>query len=267
MINIDKNICTKCGKCIKDCVVEILKPNQDGTPYIEPQLSNYCINCQHCLAICPVGAITCNGVTPQSCNPIGKVPNFEEMLNLLSQRRTIRFFKDENLSKETIDKLKRSLAWSATGCNRRTLVFKIIENKEEMNFFKESLISLVKILNNLGFFSLFFPRYKRFVAQMLEGKDVVFRGAPHMIIAGVKKNSPTAKVDPLIALSNFDLTCQTLDIGTCWCGFAQRAFKASKKMRKKINWPDDYIVSGVMLFGKSDVKYMRATNPKDYPFL
>jgi nitroreductase/NAD-dependent dihydropyrimidine dehydrogenase PreA subunit len=267
MITVDKNLCIKCGKCIKDCVVEILKFDENGNVFLDPTLEIDCINCQHCLAICPVGAISCNGVTPNSCKPIGNVPSFDEMLNLLSQRRTIRFFKDENLSKEDINKLKRSLAWSATGCNRRALMFKIVENKEEMSFYRNALIPIIKLLNKLWVFKLFFPRYKRFVKQILDGKDVVFRGAPHMIIVGVKKNSPTKVADPLIALSNFDLTCQTLGIGTCWCGFAERAFKASKKMRKQINWPKDYQIGSVMLFGKPDVTYARSTNPEDYPFL
>ena len=267
MITVDKELCIKCGMCIKDCVVEILKFDQDGVPFLDANLSSDCLNCQHCLAICPKGAITCNNVTAQSCKPIGKVPSFEEMENLLSQRRTIRFFKDENLDKDVLDKLKRSLAWSATGCNRRALVFKIVENKDEMNFFRETLIPIIKLLNCLGVFKFLYPRYKRFVLQILKGKDVVFRGAPHMIIVGVQKNSPTAKADPLIALSNFDLTCQTLGIGTCWCGFAERAFKASKKMRKSINWPKDYQIGGVILFGPPDVNYSRSTNPEDYPFL
>jgi nitroreductase len=146
-------------------------------------------------------------------------------------------------------------------------MFKIVENKEEMSFYRNALIPIIKLLNKLWVFKLFFPRYKRFVKQILDGKDVVFRGAPHMIIVGVKKNSPTKVADPLIALSNFDLTCQTLGIGTCWCGFAERAFKASKKMRKQINWPKDYQIGSVMLFGKPDVTYARSTNPEDYPFL
>ena len=134
IIQVDPNRCVKCGACVKDCIVEILKPGADGFPAVAPELERYCLNCQHCLAVCPQGALTCHGVTAGQCPAPGPLPETEKMLNLLRQRRSIRQFRDENLPPEVMKNLKDSLAWTPTGCNDHRLFFRIIEDKEKWRF-------------------------------------------------------------------------------------------------------------------------------------
>ena len=264
MITADKTQCLRCSKCIKDCIGSLLVPDGEGYPVMPPENEKYCINCQHCLAVCPTGAISCNGVTASQCALPGSTPAPEDMLNLLRMRRSCRLYKDENVAPDIIEALKSSLAWTPTGCNNHKLYFSIIETKEEMTFFREKTFSMLKLLIKSGILGFFFPRFKRFFAAALAGKDVVYRNAPHMIIAATPKNAPCKEADPWIALSCFDLYAQSFGLGTCWCGFAVRAFKWSSAMKKQIQLPPNYKVGAVMLFGKPQLSYARATKPSNF---
>lgn len=264
MIKVDPEKCLRCGACFRDCIVEVLKPDEQGFPSLAPELEKYCLNCQHCLAVCPVGAVNCHGVTAERCQPIGELPSAEKMRNLIRQRRSIRQYKNENLPPEILGELKKSLAWSPTGCNVHNLVFRMVDDKEEMELFRRELTDSVKFWIRTGLMRLVYPGFKRYMKEILNGKDVLFRNAPHMIVAMVPKNAPCAEADPWIALSYFDLFAQTLEVGTCWSGFALHAFQWNRRLKKKLGLPKGYRIGGILLFGKPDVVYKRATAPENY---
>ena len=264
MIRIDRELCVKCGACVRDCIVEILKPGPDGFPAVAPGLERYCLNCQHCLAVCPKGAVSCRGVTPQQCPAPGPLPSPDAMFDLLRQRRSIRQFKDENLPPDVLDKLKASLAWSPTGCNDHRLFFTIIEDKAEMAFFRAEMSRILKLLIRSGIMRLVYPNYKRYLQEIMNGKDVVFRNAPHMIVAATPVNAPCKEADPWIALSYFDLFAQTFGVGTCWCGFGVHAFRWNRKLRQRLGLPRGYRIGAVLLFGSPAVDYPRTTLPAQF---
>ena len=62
MIHIDKSKCARCGACVRDCVVHVLTKGEDGFPAFRKENEPFCLNCQHCLAVCARGAVTCNDV-------------------------------------------------------------------------------------------------------------------------------------------------------------------------------------------------------------
>lgn len=267
MIKIDSTKCVACGACVNDCIVKVLKQTASRTvPYVPEGDEKYCINCQHCLAVCPKGAVVCNDVAPEECAEIGRKPSDEEMMNLIRSRRSIRRYKNENLDAETLDKLKNSLAWSPTGCNDHKLFFTLIDDKNEMTSFKNEMSKVLRFLIKSGIMRLIYPNYKRYLGDIFNGEDVVFRDAPHMIVACTPVKAPCKEADPWIALTSFDFYAQTLNIGTCYCGFAVYAFKWIPKLKKRLKMPSGYKVGAVMLFGKPQVEYARCTKPENCRF-
>lgn len=193
---------------------------------------------------------------------IGPLPGAAELFNLLRQRRSIRQYRPENLEPEIIDRLVESLAWIPTGCNDHRLFFTVIREQREMAFFRAEMSRLLNLLIRTGIMRLVYPGYKRYLEEIAGGKDVVFRDAPHMIVAATPRSAPCKEADPWIALSYFDLFAQTLGVGTCWCGFAVHAFRWNRRLRKRLNLPPGYRIGAVMLFGKPDVQYARAAHPR-----
>ena len=82
MISVDASKCTRCGRCIADCVVQVIHRGKDGIPAVPEQAERYCMHCQHCLAVCPAGALTCDGHAPDQCVPAGPLPDDARMMNL-----------------------------------------------------------------------------------------------------------------------------------------------------------------------------------------
>ena len=111
---------------------------------------------------------------------------------------------------------------------------------------------------------LVYPNYKRYLQEIMNGKDVVFRNAPHMIVAATPKNAPCKEADPWIALSYFDLLAQSCGVGTCWCGFGVHAFRWNARLRRRLELPRGYKIGSVLLFGKPAVAYPRATRPLQF---
>ena len=102
-IRINKEKCNGCGLCVsvcKDFGLQII----DGKVALTETPLFGCVACGHCMAICPTGAIEIYG-RELSPNDLFEIPNrntaanFEQLLNLLKLRRSVREFK-----KQTVDK-------------------------------------------------------------------------------------------------------------------------------------------------------------------
>ena len=264
MISVDPSKCTRCGRCIADCIVQVIHMDANGLPSVPEKAEQHCIGCQHCLAVCPAGALTCDGHAPEHCFPAGPLPDESRMMNLIRQRRSVRNYKKENLPPEVMTKLLDSLRWIPTGCNDHRLAFTVIDDRAKMEPFRAKMLAITRFLIKSGIMRIVYPGYKRFESAMLGGRDFVFRGAPHMIVAASPKDAPCRKFDAAIALTQFDLYAQSLGVATCWCGFAYYAFTLNRGMRSLLHLPKGYRVGAVMLFGPPAVEYPRATDPEPY---
>ena len=260
---IDEEKCIRCGLCVRDCTAGVLEQAENEVPKIAENGEKRCIKCQHCLAVCPTGALSIFGKNPQDSDSIREV-NSDDVLNLIKSRRSYRHYKQENLDKETMDKLKNMLNWVPTGCNNHRLHFAFIDDIAVMNDFRGYVTStLIKILTKTPVKPIMdkFGKYKN---SFLNGEDVIFRGAPHLIVACTPIDAPCADIDPIIALSYFELYAQSLNVATVWCGFAAICFKMFPELCSQLKIPDGYKASYVMLFGPRDIKYARTTQPEPY---
>ncbi len=263
-LKIDEEKCVKCGLCVKDCTIKCLEQN-DGIPQFKKDAEGSCIKCQHCLAICPTGALSIWGKGAEGVNDKNlSLANSDELFNLIKSRRSIRYYKPENLDTERMNKLKDMLKWTPTGCNFHRLHFSFVDDIEVMDDIRNKINErLIKILKN-KVVNKSLSKMASYRDAMIQGEDVVFRGAPHMVIVSTPISAPCVAVDPVIALSYFELYAQSMGVGTLWCGFADACFKLMPDMCDYIGVPDGYKVSYVMLFGVPDVKYARTTQPDDF---
>ena len=106
MITFEKEKCNRCGLCMKDCLGGTIVRDEAGYPTIpEPE---FCIDCGHCYAICPQGAVNFHGRSAEGTfnSPL---PPPEQMEALLKQRRSCRFYKPDPIAPEKMEKLKEIL--------------------------------------------------------------------------------------------------------------------------------------------------------------
>lgn len=259
---IDREKCVHCGKCIEDCVSGVIDFDNDNFPTIKDE--NSCIHCQHCLSICPVGALSIFNKNPKESEIKNNFSNPDELLNLMKTRKSFRHYRHENLDKYTLGKLKELLKYPPTGCNSHSLHISIIEDIEVMDKFRELANSKVAKIFKTKNLDKLMNKFSKYKDAFLNGEDIIFREAPHMIVVSSPITAPCASVDPIINLSYFELLAQSMGVGTLWCGFAQMCLKVFPELCSFIGVPDGYKPVYVMLFGPTDIKYPRSSQPEKY---
>lgn len=261
---VDENKCIHCEKCVKDCISHIIHFNAEKFPHVLKEDEKKCLKCQHCLAICPTGAISVFDKKAENSEPCNNYPNVEQLENLIKSRKSFRQYRHENLPQETMQKLKNILKYVPTGCNSHKLHISVIEDVEVMDRFRNRTNNTIKKILLSTKVSALSKKFQHYKNEFLNGDDVIFRGAPHMIVVSTPIDTPCANVDPIIALSYFELYAQNLGVGTLWCGFAQICLKLIPELCEFLEIPDGYKPGYVMLFGATDVKYQRTTQPEEY---
>lgn len=255
---IDKERCIKCNLCQKDCPAKVIETDADGYPFSN---AKKCTSCQHCLSICPKGAISVFGKNPDNSAQNRHSVNPDDFMNLIENRRSCRQYKHENIDTEKMKKLKNMLNWTPTGCNFKDLHFSIVEDIEVMDSIRNDLYT------DLAKFVKFIPTHKKiqkYKNAILNKEDFVFRNAPHVIVVSANKNAPCRDIDPIIALSYFELYAQTLGLGTVWCGLGYWTIPLSKKVMKRLEIPKTHKLSYVMVFGNPAIEYKRGIQPEYY---
>ena len=262
MINfkIDKIKCTQCGLCSQECPVLIIDGKTEY-PEIQDGKEGQCIKCQHCLAVCPTGALSIWGKNPEDSILVSnEIPNPNEMSSLIKTRRSIRKFKKEELSKELIQEMLETAAYAPTGHNKNAVLFSVVDNKKDLSKLRTLVYDGIKKANDEGRLTESMA-FLSDLQRLWDSKhiDVLFRDAPHLLIASAPKSIATPDADSYIALSYFELLANTNGLGTLWNGFIKWVINdIAPDIRKQIGIPDDHLIAGVMIFGKPALKYARS---------
>ena len=183
------------------------------------------------------------------------------MLNLIKSRRSYRFYKNESVPFEKLNRIKRMLSYAPTGGNANSLHFSIVETKEKMDEIRKTTYEKCKELTDgPSIIQIAHDSFKN-------GNDIIFRNAPAMIVSAVDKYKAFVgceTTDPIIALSYFELYAQSLGLGTLWCDFALMALEQIPEVRDMLKIPENYTLGYVMLFGEPAVEYKRTTQPEPF---
>ncbi len=255
---VDKDRCIKCGECVEDCPRSIIVFS-DEYPSIIPGREGECIRCQHCFAVCSEAAVSILGLKPDEAEPLkGNFPDPGKLRTLIKGRRAVRRYLEEPLEWDTISNLLHVVAHAPTGINNRQNLFTVVDDPLVMEKIRqETMAGIIKAVEDkrlppgLEF-------YSGIVDAWQAGKDVIFRGAPHLLAVSTPKDGPSPEADTLIALTSFELLAQSMGIGTLWNGLLKWAITAIvPEIRTKIGIPEDHHIGYTMVFGRPDVQYFR----------
>jgi ferredoxin len=257
---IDIETCIGCGQCASDCPTMIISM-EENLPTIAPELEQFCIGCRHCVAICSEGALRISGYGPEKGINLttAKLPPPEQVETLIKGRRSVRNYQDKNVDPRLIERLLAA-AWHApSGHNDRELLFTLVDDKGALFDLREEAIAGLEqriAANDLPEGMAMFTDIV--AAWRGSGKDILFRGAPHLLIVSALEESASPMPDCLIALTTFELYAVSCGLGTLWNGLATLTIsELVPALRDRLRIPAAHRLGYVMGFGLPAVRYPR----------
>jgi len=261
--SIDDARCIRCGLCVSDCPMRVISREPDDIPYVKPEKEAQCIHCQHCLAICPSAALSIDGKHPEDSLPVVGLPDLESMERLVRSRRSVRSYRSENVDQALVRRLLGAIANAPTGTNSQQLTFHVIDDIQVMDRFRQATMAALEKADQEGRIS---DRYAvlRTAYQVFakNGADLLFRGAPHLLLVSAPKNVATPQQDVALALANFELLAQSAGLGTVWSGFALYALETVPEIKSLLGLDPGHVYYA-MPFGLPKVHYARTVQRDD----
>lgn len=260
LFTIDENKCQRDGICVAECPAKIIIQKDPGSvPVPVKGAEKGCINCGHCVAVCPHGALSLKTMTVDQCPPVKTdwLPSRDFVEHFLRSRRSIRTYKKETVDRVTLMKLIEIARYAPSGHNSQPVKWLVIHDRSQL----DRLISLTADwMENMirekpqfaGAMNL-----DKIVAAQKSGLDMICRGAPHVIVAYGRKDFPPAQTACIIALTYLELSVSSFGLGACWAGFFNTAASLWPPMAEELSLPAGHASYGSMMVGYPEFRYHR----------
>jgi nitroreductase/NAD-dependent dihydropyrimidine dehydrogenase PreA subunit len=264
-IEVDKKTCKGDGRCVEICPVQILTMNKQGVPEFIPGGEELCINCGHCFAFCPPGSIRLSGVGVEQAMRFdpAALPNPQQVELFLKARRSIRLYKDDPISKESVEKLLDIARYAPSGINLQPVKWAVVLGKDKVSELSQAVVKWMDELVQAKSPMAESFRLYRLVEAWNNGKDLICRGAPCVIIAYGIKDDPIAAQSCIISGTYLELAAFGLGFGACWAGYVSMAINQSADVRRCAGIPSRGQAGAAMMVGYARYCYSRipARNP------
>ena len=261
---VDYDKCIGCGLCEKVCPGGILHLNTEHKCEMDKFDSfgwNGCWKCEHCLAVCPRGAISIFGKKPEdSITPMKPETAAPVMDALIMNRHSCRRFLQKDVPTETIDAMLQLIGNAPNGGNKQQVEFTLIDDRTQMEIFRSLAYAEMDRLAAQGVYPAGFdkPSYedmKRW--EKTVRPEMLFCGAPYLLIphAPLGKGEPVEDVN--IAAAYFELLCASRGLGCVMMTFPKDALKNMRSIRAMLCIPEDHYVGVMLGFGWPEIRYSR----------
>jgi nitroreductase/NAD-dependent dihydropyrimidine dehydrogenase PreA subunit len=254
---IDEERCIQCGECAADCPTGVIA--MDDYPQITDE--DGCIRCQHCLAVCPTAAVSILGLDPEESMELeGRLPDPASMSTLVKGRRSVRRYTGNDLAPALIDDLLAASWHAPTGINNQSVLLTVVREGAVMERLRQEVMAGLAVLKEerrlpAGFVGQYLGAAVK--GWQEEGRDMIFRGAPHLLLTSTPKTAPCPVQDSHIALTTFQLLAHAHGVGTLWNGLFMMALSLLPGLRDRLGIPADHQIGYAMLFGEPAVEYHR----------
>ncbi len=270
---INSDDCTGCEICVNACPVSTLTM-KNGKAAIAH--GDWCIECGHCGAVCPVDAIvqTKTVVAPELT--VGKTPPVapEALMQLLRERRSVRQYKDDPIPKEVMEQIINTGRYAPTGVNSQRVHYLVLTSPDEIAELSKKVLDFnakfFKQLEKKPFalmLSMFLGRRK--VQELLtyrpsmmhakkqsdKGEDPLLHNAKAVLITHAEAWDGSPAFNCATALYHCSLMAHTLGIGVCFNSWLENTINNDKKLKAWMGIPKENKCYGAMTMGYQNIRY------------
>jgi nitroreductase/NAD-dependent dihydropyrimidine dehydrogenase PreA subunit len=260
LFTVDKSKCRKDEACIAECPLGIIRMDERAqVPVPVADAERACINCGHCVAVCPTGALSLSSMSVEVCPELkaGWKISPETLEQFLKGRRSIRAYRKETVSLELLDRVIDIARYAPSGINRQPVEWIIIRDPEKVRAIAGEVVNWMKSLIDARSPLAESLHLGNRVSAWEGGKDYICRGAPHLIIACALKEDVTAPPACTIALTYAELAAVSLGLGACWAGYVNMALNMWPPARHLLGISQRRACCGALMIGYPRFEYYR----------
>lgn len=260
LFTINEDLCKREGMCALECPARIIELKDDGSvPSLVQGGAKRCINCGHCVAVCPHGALSLATMPSEACPAITseQMPTADEVDNFIRARRSIRSYKDEPLPTELIEQILGTARFAPSGSNSQQVEWNVANGRDKT----EELAGLV-IEWMQSIIGSKHPLAKNYaldtiVSAWKAGHDGILRGAPALAVAHAPKSYPAGATDCAIATTTLELAAFSRGVGACWAGFLLMAANSYGPLGEALGIPEGNAPGAALMMGFQKFGYSR----------
>jgi len=275
-ITINEDVCKKDGLCAMTCMRSIFTQDEKATiPTISDQ--EHCYECGQCVSICNTGALS-HSSFPEGTIHHSKseqMPSYDQLMELIHNRRSKRLFKDKKVQKDTVDKILEAARYAPSGHNEQTTEFFIVQDEKTLkelgaltakgirkvaqpysNPIGSMIMRVILGRRSSDYLANLAPELSGLADIYDSGKDWILRGAPMVILFCADKAAEYfGKVNANLALHNAALAAETLSLGCFYTGFVVLAADRGNNIGSLIGLPDTHKIYGALAIGYPQLKF------------
>lgn len=257
---IDEKKCKRDGICAGACPLGLIRmPEDGGVPQSIKGAGRLCINCGHCLAVCPHGALSLSAMTREACPPARRdlLPDLEQLAQLVRSRRSIRLYRKKTVAREALAGLIDLASHAPTARNSQQLGWLVVHDPLEVQRLAGLAIDWMRHLVATGSPLATGYGMARMIKAWEDGQDPVLRGAPALLLVHAPNDYRVGRVDATIALTTLELAAFTSGLGTCWAGLLDTAATNWPPLQEALACGAGRGVCGAMMIGYPKYRYQR----------
>lgn len=266
LFTIDNTKCKRDGVCAEECPMGIIAfSGGDALPSPVPGADKLCINCGHCVAVCPHGAFSLESMKIEDCPPVQSelLPGPEQVKHFLVSRRSVRTYKNQPVERAVLAKLIDTARYAPSGHNMQPVHWLVIEDPNEVKGLSALVVDWMRFVIKERPKIAQAMHMDRVVGSWEKGEDRITRGAPHVIVAYGVENQPVAQSACTIALTYLELATYSLGLGACWAGYFSAAAALYPPMAQALALPEGHQCYGAMMIGYPKHRYHRVPTRKE----
>lgn len=256
-LKIDEEKCIGCGLCKQVCVRDNIEIGD-----IAVELESNCFDCGQCSTLCPMNAIYLLAYEGQddrildydmSDSPI----SYEDMLQFYMQRRTVRWFKDEKISKNIFSKLMEAAYYSPNRQNIQDVEFVVVD--EKLDEFMQLVYDIISVKKDEFFRIKDLGNYLNDENRNPKRHPLLWEG--HQLLLAFSES----KTDAVIAMTRVELMAYTLGLGGFHSLFINMAEETNHEKLMKFfpEIEENKHMFAAFVIGIPRVKYLRTRPHKE----
>jgi ferredoxin len=273
---VDSDTCKGDGLCVDVCPHGVIELVDEIAATVDDQAET-CIRCGQCVAVCPTEALRLQTIPEEDFKRIKRPSfDFEQFHEFLRTRRSVRMFKDKEVTREDIDKILTAAATAPMGFPPHTTEVLVIDETKELNFLLEYLVNHYD-----GLLKAFSSPIGRMFIRLSTGAETYGMLRNHIVESATKANEKYRrdKTDrymygaPVVMIfhanrwttsyaENGHLVCHhamlaalSLGLGTTIIGMIPPVLERSGELRSRYGIPRDNRVLTSLILGHPRYRY------------